>query len=153
LRQQTADRLQRSGIDPRRLRFVGKVPISDYLLLYSQIDIALDPFPYCGGTTTCDSLWMGVPVISLRGGTAVGRAGLSLLSNVGLPELVASSTDDYVALAATLAIDLPRLTALRSTLRYRMEQSPLMDAPRFARDVEAAYRSIWERWCAQAAYH
>jgi predicted O-linked N-acetylglucosamine transferase (SPINDLY family) len=151
LRQQTADRLLRAGIDPARLRFVGKVPISDYLQLYSQIDIALDPFPYCGGTTTCDSLWMGVPVISLHGDTAVGRAGLSLLSNVGLPELVARSTDDYVTLAAALANDLPRLTSLRSTLRQRMEQSPLMDAPRFARDVETAYRKVWERWCAQAA--
>jgi protein O-GlcNAc transferase len=146
-RQRTADLLLKLGIDPRRLRFVGKVPLPEYVQLYGQIDIALDPFPYGGGTTTCDALWMSVPVISLRGNTAVGRAGLSLLSNIGLPELVAQTPEEYVRIAADLANDLPRLRALRSSLRTRMEQSPLMDAPRFARDVEAAYRTMWRQWC------
>jgi predicted O-linked N-acetylglucosamine transferase (SPINDLY family) len=90
---------------------------------------------------------MGVPVVSLAGQTAVGRGGLSILSNVGLQELVAQDADAYVRIAAELAGDLPRLTALRAALRQRMESSPLMDAPRFARNVEAAYREMWRRWC------
>ncbi len=137
----------RLGVDPRRVRFVSKVPASEYLRLYGQVDVALDPFPYGGGTTTCDALWMGVPVVSLRGDTAVGRAGVSLLSNTGLSDLVAQTRGEYVRIAAALAGDRPRLTHLRATLRQRMEQSPLMDAPRFARDIEAAYRQMWRRWC------
>ena len=98
------------GIDPQRVRFAGIVPASEYLHLYQQIDIALDTFPYGGGTTTCDALWMGVPVVSLVGQTAVGRGGLSILSNVGLPELVARSEEEYVRIAVELANDLPRLS-------------------------------------------
>ena len=95
-------------------------------------------------------MWLGVPVISLVGKTAVGRAGLSILSNVGLPELVAQSPAEYVRIASGLAADLPRLGALRAELRDRMRRSPLMDAPRFARCVEAAFRGMWQRWCGQA---
>jgi len=146
-RQRTADLLQGMGIDPRRLRFVGRVPLSEYLQLYGQIDIALDPFPYGGGTTTCDALWMGVPVVSLAGKMAVGRGGLSILSNIGLPELVADSEEKYVRLALELAGDLPRLDNLRANLRDRMQASPLMDAPRFTRDIETAYRTLWQCWC------
>jgi predicted O-linked N-acetylglucosamine transferase (SPINDLY family) len=90
---------------------------------------------------------MGIPVVSLAGETPVSRAGLSLLTNLGLPELVAHSEDDYVRIASELARDLTRLEHLRSTLRQRMETSVLMDGPRFARNVEAAYRSMWRRWC------
>jgi predicted O-linked N-acetylglucosamine transferase (SPINDLY family) len=115
--------------------------------LYQQIDIALDPFPCGGGITTCDALWMGVPVVSLVGNTAVGRAGFSILSNVGLPELAARDTEQYVDIAVAMAQDLPRLADLRTTLRDRMRNSPLMDASRFARNVEAAYRAMWCRWC------
>jgi len=122
----------------------------DYFTLYRRIDVALDTFPYGGGTTTCDALWMGVPVVTLVGQTAVGRGGLSILSNVGVPELAARSQDEYVRIATELAGDLPRLAHLRATLRQRMAQSPLMDAPRFARHVEAAYRQIWRQWCATA---
>ena len=118
-----------------------------YIQSYQRIDIALDPFPHGGGTTTCDALWMGVPVISLAGQTAVSRAGLTILTNVGLTELVAGSLEEYVKIAADLAGDLPRLAALRAELRQRMQASPLMDAPRFARNIEAAYRQIWRRWC------
>ena len=92
---------------------------------------------------------MGVPVVSLAGETSVSRAGLSILSNVGLPELAASSEEDYVRVAVDLARDLPRLAAIRRTLRSRMEGSVLMDAPRFARQIEAAYRDMWRRWCAR----
>jgi predicted O-linked N-acetylglucosamine transferase (SPINDLY family) len=137
------------GIASNRLTFVGVLPTEQYFELYRQIDLALDPFPYCGGTTTCDALWMGVPVVSLAGRTAVGRGGLSILSNVGLPELVARDTEQYVQIAAHLAADRPRLADLRATLRQRMQESPLMDAPRFARNVEATYREMWRRWCAE----
>jgi predicted O-linked N-acetylglucosamine transferase (SPINDLY family) len=137
------------GLDAERLEFVDFLPTADYFHVYHRIDIALDPFPYGGGTTTCDALWMGVPVVSLAGPTAVGRGGLSILSNVGVPELVARDVDGYVRLAVELARDLPRLTRLRKTLRRRLQASPLMDAPRFARNVEAAYREMWRRWCRQ----
>jgi predicted O-linked N-acetylglucosamine transferase (SPINDLY family) len=89
---------------------------------------------------------MGVPVVSLVGNTPVSRAGLSQLTNLGLPELIARSQSEYVKIALSLAKNLPRLATLRSTLRDRMETSVLMDAPRFARDIEAAYRSMWDRW-------
>jgi predicted O-linked N-acetylglucosamine transferase (SPINDLY family) len=138
-----------SGITSDRLEFVGKQPLTEYLRTYNRIDIALDPFPWCGGITTCDALWMGVPVVSLVGRTAVGRGGASILSNVDLPELIARNRHDYVRIALGLATDLPRLSQLRRTLRRRMQASPLMNAPRFARNVEAAYRHMWHTWCRQ----
>jgi predicted O-linked N-acetylglucosamine transferase (SPINDLY family) len=144
------DLFARNGVDSHRLRFVDSVPQAQYFQSYQSIDIGLDPFPFPGGTTTCDSLSMGVPVISLAGPTPVTRGGLTLLSNIGLPELVAHSVDKYIEIAAGLACDLPRLASLRASLRYRMQRSPLMDAPRFARAVEAAYRAMWCRWCAQS---
>jgi predicted O-linked N-acetylglucosamine transferase (SPINDLY family) len=115
---------------------------------YREIDIGLDTFPYNGHTTSLDSFWMGVPVVTLCGQTVVGRAGLCQLMNLGLPELIASNPDEYVRIAVSLAGDLPRLAALRAELRPRMQASPLMDAPRFARNLEAAYRQMWVRWCA-----
>jgi protein O-GlcNAc transferase len=139
------------GIAAERLELVGSLPRSDYLRRYHQIDLALDPFPCNGMTTTCDALWMGVPVLIPRlrdQAMPVSRAGLSLLSTIGLAELAAPSEEDYVRIAVELAGNLPRLTDLRATLRSRMLASPLMDAPRFARNVETAYRSMWERWCA-----
>ena len=135
------------GVDPKRFLFVDAVATPQYFRRYQEIDIALDPFPFCGGTTTCDSLWMGVPVVSLAGATAVSRAGLSILSNVGLPELVARTPEQYVKIASDLARDLPRLAELRSTLRDRMLRSPLMDAPGFARDISEAFRQMWRNWC------
>jgi protein O-GlcNAc transferase len=131
-----------------RIQFMSGVPLAEYFRFYGDIDIALDPFPYGGGTTTCDALWMGVPVVSLAGAAAVGRGGLSILSNIGLPELVASSIEEYIRIAVKLARDLPRLAEVRAGLRERMLQSPLMNAPRFARNVEAAYRAMWRAWCA-----
>jgi len=126
---------------------VDLLPRKAYLELYHRLDIALDPFPYNGHGTSLDALWMGLPVVSLAGQHPVSRAGLSQLSNLGLPELVAFSEDDYVDIATQLAHNLPRLAELRRTLRPRMEASPLMDAPRFARNIEAAYRTMWQRWC------
>ena len=150
-RQRVHEQLEQEGIEPKRVRFSGRVPAQEYFDLYRRIDIALDTFPYGGGTTTCDALWMGVPVVSLVGKTAVGRGGLSILSNIGLPELAARSEEEYLHLASTLAKDVSRLTEPRSTLRQRMQQSPLMDAPRFARNIEAAYRQMWRTWCAAVA--
>ena len=138
---------EQAGIAPHRVQFTPRLPRADYLRLYDQIDIGLDTLPYNGITTTCDALWMGVPVISLCGRTAAGRAGLSILTTVGLQELVADSEEMYVRIASELAKDIPRLSQLRSTLRQRMQQSPLMDASRFARNVEAAYRRMWRTWC------
>jgi predicted O-linked N-acetylglucosamine transferase (SPINDLY family) len=92
---------------------------------------------------------MGVPVVTLAGRTAVGRGGVSILANVGLPELIAQTPQQYVQIATDLAGDLPRLGELRRTLRARMQASPLMDAPRFARNIEAAYRQMWRNWCQQ----
>ena len=111
---------------------------------YNRIDIGLDPFPYNGTTTTCDALWMGVPVITLAGRSHVGRVGVSQLTNIGLPELIGRNEDDYVDIAVALANDLPRLAALRSGLRERLRASPLMDAQRLTRNLEAAYREMWK---------
>lgn len=138
------------GVTADRLTLVGHMAAAAYFQTYRQIDVALDPFPYGGGTTTCDALWMGVPVVSLAGATAVSRSGLSILSNVGLADLVADDADAYVRIAVQLANDPARHNELRQTLRERMRSSPLMDAPRFARSVEAAYRDMWRRWCGKS---
>jgi protein O-GlcNAc transferase len=147
-RQRILEDLEREGVSARRVEFVDFRPRREYLELYHRLDIVLDTFPYNGGVTTCDALWMGVPVVSLTGETPVSRAGLSLLSNVGLPELVAHSETEYLNIAGRLARELPRLAQLRSTLRDRMENSVLMDASRFTRQLEQAYRKMWHTWCA-----
>lgn len=148
-RQRTLDILTGAGIEAQRVTFVEQRGRRAYLELYRGIDICLDTFPYNGHTTSLDALWMGVPVISLAGPDAVSRAGLSQLSNLGLAELVTFSEDRYVDIATELAADLPRLRELRKTLRGRMEDSVLMDAPRFARGIESAFRTIWQQWCAR----
>jgi predicted O-linked N-acetylglucosamine transferase (SPINDLY family) len=117
------------------------------LKYYQDIDIGLDTVPYNGHTTSLDCFWMGVSVVTLSGPTVVGRAGLCQLMNLGLPDLVAADPEQYVQIAAELARDLPRLGDLRATLRDRMRASPLMNAPRFARNIESAYREMWRRWC------
>ena len=133
------------GIAADRLEFFAMQPWVDYMRAYHRIDIALDPLPYGGGITTCDALWMGVPVVSLNSGTAVGRGGRTIQANVGVPELLAYSSDEYVRIASDLAGDRARLADLRAGLRGRMEKSPLMDAKRFASEVEAAYLQMWRR--------
>ena len=143
--------LRDAGVEESRAAFVGRQPFADYLDTYRLIDVGLDPHPYGGGTTTCDALWMGVPVVSLAGRTGVSRAGSTLLANVGLERLVARTAEQYVELAAGLIRDAPGLTALRRELRARLESSPVMNAPQFARDVEAAFRTAWRDWCASRA--
>jgi len=146
-RPRTLDVLQREGIEAQRVEFVDWCPREVYLELYHRLDIALDTFPYSGHTTSLDALWMGVPVVSLAGPTPVARGGLSILHNAGLPELVGYSKEDYVRIAVGLAGDGSRLAELRATLRSRMAASVLMDAPRFARSIENAYRTMWRCWC------
>jgi protein O-GlcNAc transferase len=136
------------GVDQSRLRFLDRTPSrADHLAQYGLMDIALDPFPYNGTTTTCEAMWMGVPVIVKAGRTHADRVGVSLMTNVGLPELIGAKADDYVRIAADLANDRPRLTELRATLRERMERSPLRDEQGFAREMEAQYRAMWRTWC------
>ncbi len=150
-RQRLTGEFAKHGIPAERIEMLGRIADPRrHLELYQRVDLALDTYPYHGTTTTCEALWMGVPVVSLAGQTHVSRVGVSLLSNVGLPELIAQSADEYVSIAAGLANNLPRLTELRRALRSRMRSSPLMDAPRFAHDIEAAYRQMWQNWCEQA---
>ncbi|WP_322048712.1 tetratricopeptide repeat protein [Paraburkholderia sp. J67] len=146
-RERILERLALHGIAAERVRFVGFQPREDYLRTWSQIDIALDTFPYNGHTTSLDAFWMGVPVPTRVGRSAASRAGLSLLANLGLPELVTRSDAQFASVVVALARDLPRLAALRAGLRTRMQGSPLMDAKRFAHNLEAAYRLMWRDWC------
>jgi len=137
------------GVDKARVELVAPCAWPDYIALFQRIDVMLDISPCNGMTTTCHALWMGVPVITLAGASAVSRAGRSLLHAAGLPEWVGRNEDEYLRIAAQWAADFPRLAQLRATLRSRMQTSPLMDAPRFARHIEAAYRTIWRQWCKQ----
>jgi predicted O-linked N-acetylglucosamine transferase (SPINDLY family) len=142
------DELTRAGLNPDRVEFVAQQPRRNYLDEYRRIDIGLDTLPYNGHTTSLDSFWMGVPVVTRIGPTVMGRAGLSLLSNLHLTELAGRDDDQFVQIAIDLAHDLPRLTELRRNLRLRMMASPLTDAKRFARNIESAYRQVWRAWCA-----
>jgi len=148
-RQRVLNILAEAGVAAERVEFVTPRERRAYMELYHRIDVALDPFPYNGHTTSLDGLWMGVPVVSLQGPQSVSRGGLSQLSHLGLEQWVAATQGQYVELAVRLAADIPRLAELRRTLRPRMEASVLMDAPRFARHIEAAYRTMWQHWCAE----
>jgi predicted O-linked N-acetylglucosamine transferase (SPINDLY family) len=145
----TLELLANGGITADRIDFVRNGNRREYLQAYHRIDIGLDTFPYNGHTTSLDSLWMGVPVVTLAGSRSVARAGWAQLSNLQLAELAGQSPDHFVDIAAQLAGDLPRLSIIRSGLRARMEQSPLMDAPRFAQSIQQAYRQMWQAWCEQ----
>ena len=122
--------------------------LADHLALYSSIDIALDPLPYHGTTTTCEALWMGVPVITMPTTMHAGRVGVSLLTNAGAPELIAKDEDHYIHLAATLAADPARLAHYRANLRPMLQSSPLLDRKSFAHRMEQAFRTMWQSWCA-----
>jgi protein O-GlcNAc transferase len=142
-RRAAARMMETEGVAAHRLEFVPRQEWDEYIQTYQRIDIALDPFPYGGGITTCDALWMGAPVVSLVGRTAVGRGGKSILNNLGLSQLAADTPERYVQIAAGLAGDLGQLAALRSDLRRRMRNSPLMDGAGLARDIESAYERMW----------
>ncbi len=148
VRQGVADRFARHGIDAGRLILKPQAPRSQYLAPYAEVDIALDPFPYPGITTTVESLWMGVPVLTLAGTHFQSRQGVGLLTNAGLPDWIATDTDDYVARAARHAADRQGLAALRQGLRRTLLDSPIFDAARFGAHFEAALRGMWAQWCA-----
>ena len=136
-----------NGISSGRVEFCGYIPTTyEHLERYNSVDIALDTFPYNGTTTTCEAMWMGVPVIVLAGQTHASRVGVSLLSNVGLHDMIAESAEDYVEKAVRLAGDVDRLQELRAELRLMMAHSPLMDARGFTRFLETAYRQMWSKW-------
>ncbi len=139
--------LERAGIDSNRISFLPPVALDEYYRRFGSVDIALDSAPYSGCTTTCDTLWMGVPVLTVPGARTASRSSASILTTLGLTEWIASTPDDYVRLALEFARDEANITKLRKSLRTRMLASPLMDEPRFARDVEAAYRRMWRAWC------
>jgi protein O-GlcNAc transferase len=144
--------LATEGVTEDRVHFIDRAPThAQHMAQYRLVDIALDPFPYNGATTTCEALWMGLPVVVLAGRSHVSRVGVSLLSRAGLSELIAETPEQYLKIASELANDIPRLAMLRSSLRDRMRQSPLMDGPRFARNLEAAYRQMWRNWCKDGA--
>lgn len=138
---QFADR----GIVAERLVLEGPSPRSELLASYNRVDIALDPFPYPGGTTSVESLWMGAPVITMKGDRFLARVGETIAQNIGMPEWIATSSDDYVAKAVVLSRDLNRLSSARAGLRQKIEASPLFDAPRFARHFSEAMWAMWQR--------
>jgi len=139
------------GVFADRIDVLGRLPYQAYLEQYLQVDIALDPFPYNGGTTTLESLWMGVPVITRAGRAGLSRCAASHLRNVGLDDLIAGSWEEYLDLALRLAGDLPRLADLRAGLRARMRDSALLDAAGFTAALEGLYRDAWREWCAGKA--
>jgi predicted O-linked N-acetylglucosamine transferase (SPINDLY family) len=132
-----------AGIEPDRILADGKlVSVHDHLAQYHDVDLALDPFPYNGTTTTCEALLMGIPVVTLAGATHVSRVGVSLMTRVGHPECIADTSEQYIAIAAALANDLPRLAEIRRALRPQMHRSSLCNAPQFAAEFTAAVRSV-----------
>jgi len=141
------NRFAERGIDPKRIECRGISSHADMLGEYGDVDIALDPFPFNGGMTTLEALWMGVPLIALAGQGIVARQSASALRNVGLPELIFADAQSYIRGAVELARDRERLTALRSSLRERMSASPLCQAERFTRDLERLYRRMWHARC------
>jgi len=140
-----AQRLAACGVPPERLALLPALDRAAYLADYAHVDILLDTFPYPGGTTTCEALWMGVPTLTLSGGSLLARQGACLLRLVGLSDWIADTADTYAAKAAAFAADVPGLAALRSSLRARAAASPLFDGPRFARAFAEAVRDMWGR--------
>jgi protein O-GlcNAc transferase len=136
------------GIGAERLELAHRRPREGYLELIQRADVALDPFPFNGHTTTCDALWQGVPVVARRGSQYVSRFGCSGLATLGLEEFVATSAEQYAEIATRLALDPDRLAMLRATLRQRMADSALLDFAGFTRNLESAYRTMWHDWCA-----
>lgn len=140
-----SNRFAQFGIEASRVILKNRDPKLQYIR-YNEIDIALDPFPFCGGTTTCDAVWMGIPLVSHYGPALMSRAGLTVLSMIGHPEWACASLDEYVNCAVDLASDVPRLNAIRLALRGEVEKSPLMDYDGFARDLSEAFRSMWREY-------
>lgn len=150
-RQRLIGNFAEQGVGAERLILVSPDATHfEHLNRYNQVDIGLDPFPYNGVTTSFEAMWMGVPVVSLAGNSFISRMGVSMLTCLGMTELIADTPEDYVAIAVRLARDLGRLAALRAGLRERMANSPLTDAKRFTLNLEQAYREMWANWCARS---
>ncbi|HSY29822.1 MAG TPA: tetratricopeptide repeat protein, partial [Burkholderiaceae bacterium] len=147
IRQRLSRQFLEYGISSDRIRFIGTLPKYEFQQMLQQADISLDPFPVNGATTTCESLWLGVPVLTLVGNRFLSRAGLSVLSAARLPEFAAATREAYLNTAAALASDLPRLANIRSTMRDHLMASPLLDVKRFTRNLEDIYRNAWITWC------
>ncbi len=150
-RERVLSRFAEKGVDVRRIAFSDRLARGEFRALHQDVDIALDAYPCNGGATTCETLWLGVPVVSLTGEAFRSRAGLSLLSAIGQPQLAARDRADYLAIAAGLAQDRAELQRLRAGLRERMRASPLCDAAAYTRALEGVYRGIWTDWCESAA--
>jgi len=149
LRRIVTDAFASEGVAAERLHFVGGlIPPREHLAVLQQVDIALDPFPFNGSTTSFEALWMGIPLVTLAGDRFLARVGASCLAQIGLEDLIAEDIDGYVARAVALAQDRERLARLRQTLRARVAASPLCDAEAHARAFETAMRSLWREWCA-----
>jgi predicted O-linked N-acetylglucosamine transferase (SPINDLY family) len=150
VRQQLGQRLQRVGIGVDRVTMHGPQPREAYLAAHGEVDLILDTFPFPGGTTTCESLWMGVPTLTLAGDRLIGRQGASLLAAAGLSDWIAPDPEQFVVQAVARANDLPALAALRTGLRAQVLASPLFDAPGFATNFASALWAMWQRWRSSA---
>jgi predicted O-linked N-acetylglucosamine transferase (SPINDLY family) len=136
------------GVAPERLELRGASPHYEHLAAYADVDLALDPFPHGGGVTTLEAAWLGVPTVTLLEDRISGRVSASILTTIGLADWVAATPDQYVALAQQHAADVEALAAVRPALRGRLANSVICDHAAYCRAVEAAYRTIWRRWCA-----
>jgi protein O-GlcNAc transferase len=141
--------LENAGVERARITMLPYIPIEEYYRSFGQVDIALDTMPFSGGTTTCDALWMGTPVVTAPGVRSWSRSAASILTTLGLQDWIAESADDYVRRAVQFAQNPSTIAALRRSLRSKMLESPLMDKQQFARDMGEAYRRMWQSWCGQ----
>jgi len=145
-----SERLAQRGIHAKRVTLRKRSSVPDYYRAIGEFDVALDSYPQNGATTTLDTLWMGVPIVALKGQQGISRSTFSILSSLAMPELIAGSEPDYVELNVRLAEDKAWRTELRATLRDRLVASPLMNASEFAADLESGYRAMWRQWCADS---
>jgi predicted O-linked N-acetylglucosamine transferase (SPINDLY family) len=140
---------KKRGVDIKRLEIRGWTGLTEYFQLGEVVDIALDPYPFNGGVTTCHALWMGMPVVTMSGESAASRVGRSILSRMGLSELVAENPTQYVAIAVNLAKNHDKLTELRASLREKMVAGGILNGGALAKQAESAYRTVWRNWCDQ----
>ena len=145
VRESIIQRFAAQGINSKRISLEESEDRQKYFAAYNRIDITLDPFPFTGGTTSVESLWMGVPLVTLAGGSLISRQGVGVLMNAGLPDWIAEDEEEYLAKAIIFASDLDKLTRLRAGLRSQVLASPLFDAPRFARNIENALWAMWNQ--------
>ena len=146
-RRQLTEQFASLQVSAQRLLFHARLPPSEFYRVLQQADLALDPVSVHGATTTCESLWLGVPVVSLVGTRFAARFGLGILSAAGLQEFAATSAEEYIKIAVNVAKNVPRLAQLRAGLRARMAGSPLMDEVKITRSLEKIYRDVWAKWC------